>query len=164
MSVIKSVTAGIAACFVLAGPAAAETVTATLGVTATIAPRCSIQLTPVAFGLIDESDETTQATGGLSVSCTRGTDWTASADMGSGTGASLTNRKMSNGSSQMSYSLYTDSARSRVWGDGSGSTAAIGDSSTGGTQSFPIYGEITRNQRAVPAGSYADVVTITVSY
>lgn len=146
-----------------AAPALAGQATATLSVTATVGDSCSVGLSPVAFGRV-EPGAATAATGNLVVACTSGTAWTATADRGSGAGASVADRRLSSGESQLSYALYADSARTALWGDGSASTMTIGDSGTGAAQSFPIHGEIGPDQLDARPGFYSDVVTVTIAY
>ena len=157
---------GIAATLAVLGaaPAAADTTTSNLGVTATILPRCLVSLGPVAFGAFNLEGEAVDAAGGLSVTCTKGTGWTASADRGTGQGASLLSRRMSSVGGHLTYGLYLDSARTRVWGDGSGSTATFAQTGSGAPQSFPIYGRIASGQKDALAGDYADLVVVTVTY
>lgn len=149
-----------------AQPALAATATSDLNVSATVTSNCTVSTTPIDFGNVDvTAGQDVDATGGISVTCTNGTAWAASADAGQGTGASLATRKMANGSDLLNYVLYTDSSRTSVWGDGAGSsTATISDTGTGTSQDSTIYGRVPSGQTSVPAGSYADTVTVTVTY
>jgi spore coat protein U-like protein len=71
---------------------------------------------------------------------------------------------MANGANLLNYAVYTDSARSTVWGDGgAGATATIDGTGSGTAQSTTIYGRIPAGQ-TVPAGSYSDTVNVTVTY
>jgi spore coat protein U-like protein len=71
---------------------------------------------------------------------------------------------MSQGANLLSYSLYTDAARTNVWGDGTGSTATIGNTGTGAVQNVTVYGRIPGSQSSAPPGSYADTISVTVTY
>ena len=150
----------------VAAPSNAATATANLGVSATVTSNCALTTTNIAFGNIDVTANTnTDTTGGISVTCTSGTAWDASADAGAGTGATLATRVMLNGTNTLNYALYTDSARSTVWGDGAGgSTALISDTGTGTAQAKTIYARVPSGQTGVPAGAYADTVGVTVTY
>ena len=101
---------------------------------------------------------------GATVTCTNGTAWAASAGAGSGTGATLAARKMTAGANLLGYNLYTSSAYTTVWGDGTGSTATIGGTGSGSAQSVTVYGRVAAGQTTVPAGSYADTVAVTITY
>ena len=149
-----------------ASPAVAQsTAGANLGVSAKVTANCTVSTTAVAFGSIDTlSSNPTDASGNLAVTCTSGTAWSASAAVGSGTGATFAERKLTLGSNSLSYSLYTNEARSTVWGDGTGSTVKIGGSGNGLVQNNAIYARLPGGQTSAPAGTYTDTVAITVTY
>lgn len=157
--------AGIATMALLAQPALAAETSDTLDVSATVTANCVVSTSPIAFGNVDvTTNSNTDATGSISVTCTNGTSWVASADAGSGDGADLAVRKMTSGANLLSYALYTDSNRTSLWGDGVESTATIAANGSGVAQSRTIYGRVLSGQTGVPAGSYADTVTVTVAY
>lgn len=148
-----------------AQPAFATDTTGGLSVNATITSNCAVSTTTVAFGNIDVTLNTAvDATGGMSVTCTNGTAWTAKADAGTGgAGTSLTHRKMT-GPDKLSYDLFTDSTRTTKWGDGvTSGTATITGTGTGSAQASTIYGRVRAGSTA-RAGSYSDTVTVTVTY
>lgn len=159
-------TAAAAAFAVAAVPASAASTTSSLTVDATVTANCSVTTTAVSFGSVNVlSGTNADAPGGLSVTCTNGTAWSASADAGVGTGASLATRKMASGANLLNYALYTDSARTTVWGDAATTaTVKFSGTGTGAAQASTIYGRIASGQTSVPAGSYADTVTVTVTY
>lgn len=158
--------AGVALTVVVIKPAHAAETTSTLDVSATVTANCVVSTTALAFGNVDvTSGSNVDGTGGISVTCTSGTGWAASANAGSGTGASLATRKMANGANLLNYALYTDSARTTVWGDGvGGTTGTISGTGSGSAQASTIYGRVPSGQTSLPAGSYADTVTVTVTY
>jgi len=148
-------------------PAAASAATAssTLNVSATVTANCTVSTSALGFGNVNTlSGANVDGTGGISVTCTNGTAWSASAGVGSGSGASFASRRMTSGANLLTYNLFTDSGRTTVWGDGTGSTATIGDTGTGSAQAVTIYGRVGSGQISVPAGSYADTVSVTVTY
>ena len=155
---------GVAAVAVSAQPALATDTTGTLSVTATVTSNCAVSTTAVAFGNVDVTlNANVDATGGISVTCTNGTAWTAKAAAGGGSGATITDRKMTSGANLLNYGLYTDSARTTVWGDGTTGSAITG-TGTGAVQASTIYGRVPSGQTTKPVGSYADTVTVTVTY
>ena len=90
---------------------------------------------------------------------------------GSGT---FTPRSMTAGASNLQYNLYTSAALTTIWGDGSGGTQTVSDQINGtcsrsggrncsGSQSDTVYGNAPAMQNVV-AGSYADTITITVTF
>lgn len=119
---------------------------------------CSVSSPGVAFGSYSTLNSAAlEGVGDTSVSCDVSTSFTVKLGAGSG---SIEQRVMTAGASQLNYNLYTDSARTAVWGDGfTGSTV----SATGDVVTLPVYGRIPARQNVV-AGSYGDTVTITVSY
>ena len=148
-----------------ATPALAQTAGSSLEVSATVTPNCTVTTSAIAFGAVNTlSSANVDGTGGVTVTCTNGTAWAASAGAGSGSGASLANRRMTSGSNLLSYNLYTTNARSTVWGDGTGSTATIGQTGSGTAQNFTVYGRIAAGQASVPAGNYGDTVSVTIVY
>ncbi len=162
-----SIRVGIAIAILLpfAAPAQAGTVSSNLSVNATVTANCTISTSALNFGSVDTmSASAVDGTGGISVTCTNGTGWTAAADVGTGSGATFASRRMSQGANVLSYSLYTNAARTNVWGDGTGSTVTIGNTGTGAAQNVTIYGRIPGSQGSTPAGAYADTVSVTVTY
>jgi spore coat protein U-like protein len=155
----------ILAAAALSGTAHANSTSANLSVTATVTANCSVSTSPVAFGSFNALAGTAvDATGGVTVTCTNGTAWTAAADAGSGTGASLATRKLGSGSNLLDYTLYTNSGRTTLWGDGTATTATIGNTGSGVAQNVTIYGRIAAGQATAPAGSYSDTVLVTITY
>lgn len=158
--------AGLVFSLAMAQPAQAAETASTLDVGATVTANCVVSTTPLAFGDVDvTSGQNVDGAGGISVTCTSGTGWAASADAGEGTGATLATRKMANGANLLNYALYTDGARTSVWGDGvGGSSSTISGTGSGSAQARTIYGRVASGQTSLPAGSYADTVAVTVTY
>jgi spore coat protein U-like protein len=149
----------------LAAPASAATVSSSLSVSANVTANCTISTSALNFGSVDTlSASPVDGTGGITVTCTNGTAWTAAADIGSGSGASFAARRMSQGANTLNYSLYTTAARTTVWGDGTGTTATFGNTGNGAAQNVTVYGRIPGSQTSAPAGGYADTVSVTVTY
>lgn len=159
------IAAGAAAASLIATPAFADSKSANLGVSATVAANCTISTSALAFGNIDTlSASAVNGTGGVAIACTNGSTWTATANAGSGTGATFAARRMTSGANTLAYSLFTDAGRTTVWGDGTASSGVITSTGTGSTQNITIYGQIPGSQTGVPAGSYSDTVSVTVTY
>lgn len=155
----------LAAAALFAQPALAQTAGANLGTSAEVTANCAVSTSPIAFGNVDvTTGAAVLGTGGISVVCTNGTDWSASADAGVGADATLAVRKMSDGAETLNYALYTEATRTTVWGDGVSSTATIDGTGSGVAQNSVIYGRISAAQTGVSAGSYADTVAVTVTY
>lgn len=157
------------ACTLLAsGTVIAGTATNSFQVTATVISSCLVSGSTLNFG--GSIDPLTSAvpvdgTSALSIQCTNTTPYSVALNAGvNATGASnFSGRAMKSGSNSLAYQLYTDAARSTVWGDGTASSTTNGGTGTGLTQSMNIYGRIPSLTGAVPGG-YTDTVTITVTY
>ena len=146
-------------------PALAATASSTMSVTATVTANCTVSTSALAFGNVNTiSGANVDGTGGLSITCTNGTAWSAAAGVGAGSGASYANRRMTSGANLLNYNIYTSAARTTVWGNGTSGTSAIAGTGSGTLQSVTVYGRVGSGQTSVPAGAYADTVAVTVTY
>jgi spore coat protein U-like protein len=154
------------AAFFSATPAMADSKQTNLAVSAAVDANCTISATPLDFGSVDTLSATAvTGTGGVAIACTNGTSWSATANTGTATGATFANRRLRTaGGDVLNYTLFTDAARTTIWGDGTDSTSAIVSTGTGTTQNVTIYGRIPAGQTGAPAGSYTDLVEVTVTY
>lgn len=85
-------------------------------------------------------------------------------DISAGSSGTTTLRTMKQGMYSLNYNLYTDAARSVVWGNGTGMTGHYGPVTLNlFPVTVPIYGRIAPLQNA-RAGSYSDTVTITMLF
>jgi spore coat protein U-like protein len=159
--IFAAATAVIAFAAAASQPAAASTASATMSVSATVLATCTVTSTPLAFG--NYSGATLNQTATVGVFCTNGTTYTVALGNGSGTGATAAARLMSGtGGSTLSYSIYSDSARSSVWGSTTG-TNTVSGTGNGALQSITAYGAIPASQAPSP-GIYSDTVTVTLTY
>lgn len=151
----------------VAGPASAATDTTDIQVTITITESCTFETggDDVEFGQKARSSAgDVTATGSLIVNCTTGTPYTIALNEGAN-GASVTSRlmKRSSGTETIPYSLYRDAAMTQNWGNGTSDVQ--GGTGNGTDQSIPVYGRVLGSSNVnVPAGSYADTITATVTY
>ena len=69
------------------------------------------------------------------------------------------------GGSDMAYNVYLDAGNQAVWGNGVTGTL-LGGSIPAGTsnQQHTVFGRIPAGQNSLRAGSFSDVLVITVSY
>lgn len=120
---------------------------------------CSASPQSVAFGSYDSlSSSPLDGVGTISINCDSVAGFTISLSAGAGTYSA---RKMSSGVDELTYNLYTDASRVFVWGDGSGSTSTV--SATAASGNYAVYGRIPARQN-LPAGSFSDTITVTVTY
>lgn len=140
-----------------------------LGLPGVAQAACSVSATGVAFGIYDTTAASpNEATGTISVNCTLLSGlggYTISLSMGSS--GSYAARTMTSGGSTLSYNLYTDAARTQIWGNGSGGSATVGSFALvallGGLGTHQVYGRIPARLAANP-GSYTDTIIVTVTY
>lgn len=156
----------------VAAPARAGTATTTFQVTATVVAGCTVSAGNITFGNYDS-----QATAALNYNatmtlyCTDGLPFTIKLDAGQHAGGSsiFSARAMSNGTAGdplLGYQIYTDSAHSIVWGDGTNSSQFVSGTGTGPGAAITetMYGVVPAGQ-TVLTGSYIDnSVTVTVGY
>lgn len=141
--------------------------TANLNISATVNNNCTISATAaVAFGAYDpvvtNASTPLDASGTLSVACTKGANTTIG--LGLGTNAAGSVRKMSDGSGNtLTYELYQDASYATVWGNSGADLYTPAAAPNKNARSFTVYGRVAAGQD-VPAGSYADVVVATVNF
>lgn len=149
--------------------AATVTPSPTFQVTATVPAICRASATALGFGTYSQGDGDVDSTSTISVRCTTGTGFTVGLNPGATTGATVSTRAMLNGANQLAYSLFRDAARTQNWGQTIGTDTVAGTGAgiaPASAVALTVYGRIvdsTANQ-GVPAGSYADTVTVTVTY
>jgi spore coat protein U-like protein len=148
----------------------AATQTANLSVTASVAASCSISTAPVAFGAYDpvttNASTALNGTGTVNVTCTTGASTTVTLGQGANPGAGSTDavpaRRLGDGATHfLTYSLYSDSGRTTVWGNTAGT--GLANTGTGSQVALTVYGAVAAGQ-SVPTGSYSDTVVATVTF
>lgn len=163
---------------VVAQGATAATATGTLTVTARVGGYCLFSSSvftftsnfTLALGTYTPGGGNLDGATDFQVRCTNGVPFQVA--LSGGGAANILGRQMSATglpAEKLAYQLYTNAARTIVWGDGSGgSSLATG---TGGgffaPRTFTVYGRVPdsgANPAAAPRPDYRDVVTITVTY
>jgi spore coat protein U-like protein len=131
---------------------------------------CSLSATGLAFGTYAPSAQGADtASGSVTVTCTAlvAVSGTYQLSASTGNAGRYSARQMTGTATTLAYQLYTDAADSMVWGDGSGGTGVIDGSFplfiVSSSQTVPFYGAIPPGQ-AVDAGSYSDVIIVTIAY
>ena len=110
----------------------------------------------VSFGNYDWTVATpTDTVGSMTYTCTT----TALVFLSTGSSGTYTTRTMLSGANSLDYNLYTDAARTQVWGDFfTGGTISVAPAGTPAT--LNVYGRIPAGQN-VATGSYTDSITVT---
>lgn len=153
----------LSAAYALCAPARAGTDTDTMAVTATVVASCDVAANDLDFMTYDPvSGSPVDASATLEITCTNGAAYVVALDEGVGAGATIAARRMTSGSDTLAYSLYRDASRSQLWGETNGVDTVAGTGS-GTQQTLTVYGRAPTAQTS-PAGSYADTVTVTVTY
>jgi spore coat protein U-like protein len=130
---------------------------------------CTATVTGIAFGgynpLASADDD---SSGNIGVACTPTSPGAVSYTIGISAGSgSLTTRQLVQGNQSLGYNLFLNATRVEIWGDGTAGTTMVSDSYTISqtvvSRTYGVYGRIPARQNK-PAGSYADLVTVTVTY
>jgi spore coat protein U-like protein len=162
-NVLKLAGALVGATAIATPVAIAATTTTTFQVTATVLSVCSVSATNLAFGNYDASLGTpVDGSSTVTVTCTPSETYDVGLNAGTGTGATVAVRRMTNGANTLDYSLYTNAGRTTVWGDTIGVDTQAG-TGNGAGQALTVYGRIPTAQY-VAAGAYTDTITATVTY
>lgn len=136
-------------------------------VTATVTSDCSVSASNIDFGSLGLAalQGGANSTGVLSVTCTKTVPYTMALSAGTGAGATMANRRMTRngGSETLAYALFTDAARTKVWGDGAGGSLTVPGTGSGTLQTLTVYAGLFP-QASPPVGSYADTIVVTVTF
>lgn len=148
-------------------PVMADTATTTFQVTATVNDSCTVAATDLAFGSYDAGAGNLDATSTITATCTAGTAYDIGLDAGSnGASAAGTTRAMvdGGGTAYLDYELYSDAARSNVWGETIGTDTLNVPSAAGGDEDHTVYGRVPAGQYGAEAGGYSDTINVTVTF
>ena len=132
-------------------------------VSSTLTASCSVSAGALSFGTSVPTPMTVaiDADAPLTLTCSSARPYTVALSAGSGTGATPAERRMAGpGGAVATYSIYREAARTTVWGTGTDATVAgVG---SGAAQTLTAYGRMPVQN--VPAGTYSDSVTVTVTF
>jgi len=151
-------------CFVLlaGAPAWAATTSTNFTVSATVVAACVASATNMGFGnYTASSGSPDDANSTVTVTCTNNDAYTIA--LNGGASGHVNARTMLNGSNTLGYGVYTSSAYSTIWGDGTNGTSTVGGTGNGAAQNYTAYGQIPVSEYSA-AGSYADTLTATVTF
>lgn len=130
---------------------------------------CTVTATGVSFGTYDPlSPSSDDASGSVRVRCTLllALNGSFTVDLSTGSSGSYAGRTMRNGATVLPYNLYTNAARTQIWGNGTGSSARVTRTFAGllvVDRTIPVYGRILPRQN-VRSGPYSDTIVVTVTY
>lgn len=140
--------------------AQANPATTTFGVSATVLKDCTVSATALAFGNYTGVVNTNTST--VTVTCTNTTTYTVGLGTGLASGATVTTRQMQNGAALLNYGLYSNGTWTTNWGNTLATNWVTG-TGNGAAQNITVYGQIPAAQYVTP-GSYADTISVTVTY
>ena len=143
----------------------ATSATANLAVSASVSNNCTITTAPLAFGgydpIVTNDTADLDSTGTVTIACTKGATTTIALNTGSH--ASGSTRRLSDGTNFLTYEVYSDSGRSTIWGSSGANLLSPAAAPSKASRNFTAYGRVVGGQD-VPAGSYTDTVTATVNF
>jgi spore coat protein U-like protein len=153
----------IAGLLLAAGPAAAaESVQGQkLLVQALVGQACTVTSASLSFPPYDGAVAGVEGTGAIQLNCVAPTNVSVKLNGGQNGGNGEGQRTLKNGSSTLTYQLFTDSTRSSPWLT---NTTTVSAGTINGTGSVPVYGKIAGSQPIGSAGLYTDEVTITLVF
>jgi spore coat protein U-like protein len=148
----------------LCSPAQARNASATMPVTALTVETCAVVALPMAFGTLNQlggtaSDSQTNVT----VTCTPGVSYNVGLDMGANAMGGVRRMAAALGGEAVPYALYTNASRTTAWGNTVGTNTVAGTASLL-PSTLTVYGRVGGDAGLVPAGVYADLVTVTVTF
>lgn len=128
-------------------------------------PSCTISATSVSFGNYNVFDGVAvDSTGTITYTCNaHATNITIS--LSKGASSSYNPRIMVKGAEALAYNLFTDAARTSVWGDGTSGTSVYSRANppNNGNVNLTVYGQIPPGQD-VSAGTFSDTVSATINF
>jgi spore coat protein U-like protein len=135
---------------------------AAAGWTAPALAACTVDVAPVAFGVVDTLRQS-RGTGEMVVRCDSNASFQVGISPG-GAGASGTRRMSGPDGARMDYYLFSDASYSTPWGDGQALGGPVGGSAGDGSPArLTIYGVVPA-QSNVPAGEYDDSLQVTLAF
>ena len=122
---------------------------------------CSVEIEPVAFGVIDPQRQS-RGTGEVVVRCDEAA--TFSVGLSPGDAAGDARRMQGRGGSRLDYYLFSDAGHSIPWGDGEALGNPVRGAADGtAPQRLTIYG-IVPAQARIDAGEYDDSLQVTLFF
>ncbi len=128
---------------------------------------CGVTTTPVSFVNYDVfSPSPADSTGMVLVNCSSPDQHplTVTISINSGGSGMFNPRQMraATGTDRLNYYLFTDAARTAIWGDGTGGTSTVSNMVTRNTPwTATIFGMVPPRQN-VRVGNYSDTLLVTV--
>jgi spore coat protein U-like protein len=148
----------------LAGVQAQQNASTTFRVSTRVNAVCEISASNLDFGVYSaQGGSPLQGTTLLRATCTPNTGYQIGLNEGTSPGATTNQRRMvSPTTTALNYQLYSDAARSSIWGNTPGTDTVTGVG-TGLPQDYTVFGAVPAAQ-LVPADEYGDTITVRIYY
>ena len=142
-------------------PAVAGADSAILTVRVTVQDACTIEGGTLDFGTYSSGQQVEKAASAKIrySNCAAGTFKIA---LDGGSSGSVANRQMSNGEAALNYQIYKNSNHNQIWG-ATGNEAQGVNLLVPGSGDVEVFGLIPAGQ-SVPAGTYTDTITATLTF
>jgi len=110
-------------------------------------------------GLVSANQDQTST---IALTCTKRTPWQLGLNNGQHANGAVRRMRLGASGSYVNYELYRDATHTQRWGNALDSDT-LRKTGTGSIQNEVVYGRVPSPQ-TVPAGSYSDVITVTVTF
>ena len=151
-----------------AATAPAASRTAAIGVSSTVVAACTISAPALSFGAYTPGAGNVAGASVIRIACPLGQIFYVALSAGTTPGTSMGQRLLSNGANTLGYNLYWSTAYTTVIGDGTGGSAYGYGFGLGLTNplTLSVYGHLPDSpaNRAAPAGTYSDTITVTTTF
>ena len=165
---MRALSRALGLCALLSGPAGAAT-TSTFQANAQIVPGCLVLGGVTRYGVLDFGTRSALSSAAVSTSlggtmvtfqCTPGVVMSMSIDGGQHTAGGTRNLRRDGASQLLAYQLFSDAAFSQALAIGQGAAVNYNDPTS---IRLPVYARVQLGA-SVPAGTYSDVLQVTVSW
>lgn len=124
---------------------------------------CNVSSNGVSFGNYDVfAVNHTDSAGTLTINCSVETP-PYTLKLAPGSSGNFSQRKMFKGGDYLAYNIYSDAARTLVWGDGTNSSVTISGQTGTTPEEHTLYGRISAGQN-VSVGNYSDTIIVTIVF
>lgn len=127
---------------------------------------CNVTTTNISFGVYDVFSPTPlDSTGIISLTCDEAPPPDVVVAIGQSPNSGVFNpRQMRSATDLMDYNVYTDPARTAIWGDGTAGTSTVTQKVTKNkARLLTVYGRIPPAQD-LAVGTYSDTLTVTINW
>lgn len=140
--------------------------TADFDVSITLQNDCTITFNDINHGTVSTlATNNDAASVGDNITCSFADTYSIALNVGTGGGTYAT-RTLTNGANTLNFNVYSDAARTTIWGDGSGGSAVLTRTSTGGgtADAIDVYSRVLGGQTGKPEGTYSSTITATATF